>query len=964
MGVRFALLGPVEVRVGNGQPPSWAPRHRALLAYLLLHAGTAVSTERLIGALWGSTPPDTARAQIHSLVAAVRQGLRQAGAEQALQSHIAGYVIHVEPGQLDVADFTQQAEADDAGQLRQALALWRGEPLADIRADYAEEARRRLHERRLRVVERLAELDLAAGRHAEILDELAAEVVANPLRERLTGQLMLALHRAGRQAEALAAGRAYRSLLAEQQGLDPGRAFTALEQAILRDEPELAPPPGPSASPPPAQRVSYLPYDIPDFTGRADEVDTLIHSWSPGSGVVAISAIDGMPGVGKTTLAIHAAHLLADGFPDGQLFVDLHAHTPGQAPVEPTAALETLMRQLGLAAEQIPAELADRAARWRAELTGRRALIVVDNAAGTEQVRPLLPGTTASLMLITSRRRLIDLDGVQPLSMDLPAAQEASELFTGIVGERASADPVAVLDVLHLCGFLPLAVRIAAARLRHRPRWSVRYLADRLRDQRRRLTELATAERGVAAAFALSYQQLDPEQQRVFRLLGLHPGTDLDAHTAAALADLPLEEAETILEDLLDAHMLLQHQPGRYTMHDLVRQYARDLHDPADSGRQALTRMFGHYLHTADTAVDLLTPSHRGLRPAIPDPGTPPLPLTDASDAAAWLETERPNLLAVAAHTAEHGRPDLTASFATTLHRYLMDRCLYSDAITLHTHALTAALTSGEQADQAGAHANLGEAHWARGDYEQAQDCYLQSLRLHRDLGNRAGQARLLNNLGGLAWQQRDYTQALEYYQASLALCRELGIRVGEAAGLANLGIVYDRQGHYEQAHQHLSQALTLHRELGDRRLQATALDNLGLVHRHQGHYTQALDHHRQALDLYRDIGHQDGQADASNGLGEAARAMGEPAQALTHHNAALTLATEVGSRLQQARAHDGLARAHADLADLGTARAHASQALELYTDLGVPEADDIRQLIADLDTLPGDQTPAAQSRP
>lgn len=957
MGVRFTLLGPVEVRGQDGFIPRWEPRHRAVLAYLLLHAGTVISTDRLIGAIWGVTPPGTARAQIHALIAAVRRALGQAGVEDALQSRTAGYVIYVESGQLDLAEFAERAASDEAEQVRGALALWQGEPLTGIRADYVPEARQRLVDRRLRAVEHLADLELALGRHAEIVEELATQVAAHPLRERLVGQLMLALHRAGRQAEALSAARSFRTALVEQQGLDPSRTFVTLEQSILRDDPGLTAPaeqqPNQAAEPPQPRRVSYLPYDIADFTGRTNEVDRLIRSWSADSGVVAISAIDGMAGIGKTTLAIHAAHLLADRFPDGQLFVDLHAHTPGQEPVEPAAALETLLRQLGLAADQIPAEGTDRSALWRAELAGRQALIVVDNVAGTEQVRPLLPGATASLMLITSRRRLTDLDGAQALSMELPSAQETTELFIAIVGERAISEPVAVLDVLHLCGLLPLAVRIAAARLRHRPRWTVRYLAERLRDERRRLAELATPERGVAAAFALSYRQLEPGRQRLFRLLGLHPGADIDAYTAAALADLPLDEAETILEDLLDAHMLLQHEPGRYTLHDLLRHYAyaaADADEPAESRRAALTRLFDHYLFTAHTAVDLVVPSHRELRSAATDPGTPRMPLTDPTQALAWLDAERANLLSAAAHAAHHGWPERTSSLAAMLHRPLTDRCLYTDAITLHTHALTASLSRGDKAEQALAVANLGETHFFRGNYKQSNEYYLQSLQLHRDLGNRLGEARALNNIGGIYWQLRDFDQALVYYQDSLALCRDLGIRVGEAAGLANIGIVHDRQGRYEQAHDYLGQALALQRELGDRRLEAIALDNLGLVYRHQGRHAQSLDHHRQALDIYREVDHKDGQADAGNGLGEAARAMGNPAQAIADHLAALRLALDIESRPQQARAHDGLARAHGDLGDFGTARTHAQQALDLFTDLGVPEADEIHAFLESLD--------------
>jgi hypothetical protein len=328
-----------------------------------------------------------------------------------------------------------------------------------------------------------------------------------------------------------------------------------------------------------------------------------------------------MAGVGKTTLAVHAAHRLADRYTDGQLFVDLQAHTAGQRPVPPSDALHALLRQLGIVADRIPLGERERSALWRAELVSRSVLVVLDNAADAEQVRPLLPGATESLILITSRRRLTDLDGAHALSLDVLPAPDAMVLFTSVVGERARDEYAAVGDVLRLCGHLPLAVRIASARLHHRPQWTIAYLADRLRDERRRLAELATAERGVAAAFTLSYQHLPPSQQRMFRLLGLHPGRDVDPYAAAALADVDPADAEADLEQLLDAHMLIQHEPGRYTFHDLLREHARATGAEIDEGQQrhkALNRLLDHYLYTAATAIDVLYPDSKHRRPKVP----------------------------------------------------------------------------------------------------------------------------------------------------------------------------------------------------------------------------------------------------------------------------------------------------------------------------------------------------------
>ncbi|MEU3692152.1 AfsR/SARP family transcriptional regulator [Streptomyces narbonensis] len=966
--MRFTILGPVEAVAPGSDAPGLAPRHRAVLAYLLLHAGVAISTDRLIDAMWGPLPPDSARAQIQTTIAAIRRMLRASDADRMLATRPAGYVITPEPGQLDLDEFTSLMAkapagsddpgdaadaADSADRIRAALALWRGEPLADITAHYVQGARARLTGQRLTAVERLAELELARGRHDDLIDELSVHAAANPLRERLCCQLMLALHRAGRQTDALEVARAFRATLAEEQGLDPGHAFGRLEQDILRDAPDLRPP---VTAPPQAkpQGISFLPYDVPDFTGREDELDGLIRLWSGDiGGVVTISAIDGMAGVGKTTLAVHLGHRLADQFPDGQLFVDLQAHTAGQAPLDAGAALELLLGQLGVPAQQIPGPVADRAALWRSELSGRRVLAVLDNALGAEQVRALLPGASRTLVLITSRRRLTDLDGAHALSLDVLPAADAVELFTAIVGERAAAEPLAVLDVLQLCGFLPLAVRIAAARLHHRPRWTVAYLADRLRDQRRRLAELATSERGVAAAFTLSYEQLTEDQQRMFRLLGLQPGRDISPEAAAALADLPLDEAETLLEDLLDAHVLTQHQLGRYTFHDLLREHAlatAAAQESADARSEALGRLFHHYLHTASTAIDHLYPEGRNRRPRIPAPDNPAWPPQDEAEAIAWLDRERANLMATGHYAAEHDRLPHTSQLAATLHRYLLGHAHQADALALGGLALGAARRSGDKAAEARTLIDLGQVHfWWHGDYEEAAGHFRHALDLARETGDQGVAASALAALGTVSTRQREYDRAHDQCAQSLALFRELGDRGGEARCLTDLGIVHERQGRYEDAHEHHRQALHVYRETGSRIGETVVLNNIGLLCQRQGRYDEARRHHQQALELSRKFDFPGDEAESLNALAEAARSMGDLDRAATEHDAALALAREFSYRPEQARAHHGLAHVHRDLGRTGLAHDHARQALDLYTALAVPEADEIRTFLTGL---------------
>ncbi|MFF3836320.1 tetratricopeptide repeat protein [Streptomyces sp. NPDC001930] len=994
--MRFTILGPVEVLAPGPESPGLAPRHRAVLAYLLLHAGVVISADRLVDAMWGPLPPDSARAQIQTTIAAIRRMLRASGADHLLATRPAGYVITPGPGQLDLQEFTDliaktpagsgravdgaAGRADTTGaaditsaagttdttgtagaagaagtadRIRTALALWRGEPLADITAHYVPGARARLEGQRLTAVERLAEIELSLGRHDDLIDELTAHMAANPLRERLCCRLMLALHRAGRQPEALRVARDFRAALAEEQGLDPGHAFTRLEQDILRDAPDLRAPVSAPARP---RGSNFLPYDVPDFTGRDDELDGLTRRQAGNSGgIVTISAIDGMAGVGKTTLAVHAGHRLADRFPDGQLFVDLQAHTAGQAPLDAGAALEVLLGQLGVPAKHIPASLADRAALWRSELAGRRVLAVLDNALGTEQIRPLLPGASShALLLITSRRRLTDLDGAHALSMDVLPAADAVGLFTSIVGERAAAEPLAVLDVLQLCGFLPLAVRIAAARLRDRRSWTVAYLADRLRDQRRRLAELATSERGVAAAFTLSYRQLTPDQQRVFRLLGLQPGRDIGPDAAAALADLPFEQAEMLLEDLLDAHVLIQLKPGRYTFHDLLREHAlatAAAEEPPQARHEAVDRLVHHYLHTASAAVDHLYPEGRNRRPRIPAPDTPtPAPTPqDEAEAIAWLDGERANLMAVGQYAAEHDRGPHTSRLAATLHRYLLGHAHQADALTLHDLALRASRRSGDTTAEARTLIDVGEVHfWWHGAYEQAAEHYRHALGLARESGDRIAAARALQNLGDVSRRRRDHDRAHDHCVESLALFRELGDRAGEARCLTGLGIDHERRGRYEEAHDHHRQALHAYRETGSRIGETIVLNNIGLLYRRQGRYDEARRHHHDALELSRRFDFPGDEAESLNALAEAARSMGDLEQAAAEHDSALALAREFGYRPEQARAHKGLAHVHRDLGRVELAHDHARQALDLYTALAVPEAEEIRAFLTE----------------
>ncbi|WP_205829687.1 MULTISPECIES: BTAD domain-containing putative transcriptional regulator [unclassified Microbispora] len=919
--LRFTLLGPVEMVVDGAPLTGIAPRHRAVLAYLLLNAGRVIGIERLIDAMWGYDRPDTARSQIHASITAIRKVLRGAGAVRLLETRAGGYIAQPAPGQVDAQEFTELVAA---GELRRALDLWSGEALEDVHAHYVTGVRELWNDRRLSAYERLVEGELAAGRHGDLLDELAAQVAANPLREKLNGHLVLALHRAGRQPDALAAARAYRTALADEQGLDPGHAFTEMERAVLADDPALRLAGAATAASQPASRSTFLPYDIPDFSGRTAELQRLADEHHTDNGP-AVVTIDGMAGIGKTTLVVHVAHRLAARYPDGRLFIDLQAHTAGREPIDAAAALETLLRQLGVPADRIPVAPAERSALWRAELADRRVLAVLDNALDSEHVRPLLPGRSGTLVLITSRRRLVDLDGAQALSVDVLGEADAAELFERIVGERAHQEPEAVREVLRLCGHLPLAIRISAACLQHRPRWTVSYLAGRLRDHRRLLD-------GVSAAFALSYEQLHEDKQRMFRLLGLVPGRDIDVCGAAALAGIREDEAEELLEGLLDAHMLLQLEPGRYTFHDLLREHARSLAE--DDG--AVMRLLTYYLHRSRAAMDRLFPYTVGQREGIPQPAAPIAPIRDAAEAIAWLDAERSNIIA----TAVHGPEICLGMLALAMRPYLDRHAHHDDALTLHTLALRRSRTLGDPDVQARALTDLARTYWRLGEYERAEEHAHQALDACEEAGERA---RALLTLGNVALRRGRDTQAEQHLKQALDLTRIGADTWGEANVLGVLALLLDRAGRPEEARRHLDLALALHRKVGDPAGEAAILDHLGVVLRRQGELAQARIRHEQAAAVYRALGDTADEAAALNGLAEAA---GDPARAVEEHTAALALADLTRNRPERARAHDGLARAHLALGHAEQACEHGRLALGLYGELGVPEAEKVRDFL------------------
>jgi DNA-binding SARP family transcriptional activator/tetratricopeptide (TPR) repeat protein len=1006
-GITLRVLGPVEV-LGDG---SWhrpaTPQQRLLLGLLALRCGHVVSADDLVDGMWDGEPPRSARNSIQVLLAHLRKSFSGTRVAE-LRRGGSGYLLDIDPERVDVHRFRQLVKlaraAGDAQSavtaLEEALGLWRGPALADAaETARAGEIRSALADEHLSALEDQAEGLLRCGRHLEVAADLPGRLGASPLRERLAGMLMVALYRCGRQADALEVFRRTRMRLVDELGVEPAPDLQQLHRRILAgdaalmiqraaDQPEGTAPQIASAVP------RQLPVAVPHFVGRAKELKTLTELLGQATGTagaMVISAIGGMAGVGKTALAIHWAHQVAGQFPDGQLYVNLRGFGPSGEPLEPGAALRGLLEALGVAPQRIPAELDDQAGLYRSLLAGKKVLIVLDNARAEQQVRPLLPASPACLVLVTSRTKLAGLaatEGARPLDLDVLSEGEALQLLISRLGaQRAAAEREAVAELIGLCGRLPLALAVTAARAVTRPGFPLAALAAGLREERGRLATLDVGDSSasVRAVFSWSYQQLTDPAARMFRLVGLHPGPEFTAHAAASLAGVPFEQAHTLLEDLARSHLLSEYAPGTYALHDLLRAYATQqaaATDSQDDRHAALTRLFDYYLAAA--AVDALVPAERHRRPTISGPAAS-LPSLDTPEAArTWLD-ERVLFAAIAEHTATHSGPTHTTRLATVLARYYSDigrHCF--EATAMHNHALLAAQQADDRAAQADALWSCASVDFRCGHHRRAVDQLWQALAIYRELGDLGGQARTVCHFGVLSYCRADYQAATGYLQHAAALHREHGDRLGQAITLDFLGLVRWRRGRYQQAADCHRQALDLFREIAFRRGEAWALANLAAVShrlgRHadavdfcdqartlfcelgdphgeagvlqyqgaalgcQGRHDEAADRYQRALAMFRDLADLPNEARARNGLGAALTLLGRTRQAHAHHHDALTLARRISDPYLEACAYSGLAAIYQATGDTGKARRHWERALALYTELGVPQAGEVQE--------------------
>ncbi|MEU0878296.1 BTAD domain-containing putative transcriptional regulator [Lentzea sp. NPDC005914] len=909
---RIRLLGAVEAHRDGTAFTVNRPLVRGVFALLALQAGEPVGVERIIDVVWDEASSEDARGLVHGYVSALRKMIRPAGVEISRRGP--GYVLEAERDDVDVLLFRSLVAQ---GRLRDALALWRGEPLAGTpHTTFFDGMRTTLTEERLVAAEQWVDQELAAGRHREVLPELSALVTENPLREKLVAALMRTLYRDGRQADALRCYDVTRARLADELGLDPCGELRSVHERILRGDEDLLHPDKVPA-PEPVRPRSALPLDVADFTGRSRELGHVLDEL-PGPGATAVVLIDGMAGVGKTTLAVHLAQQLRDRYPDAQLFADLHGFTAGREPVDPFAALDVLLRSLGVPAAEIPNDLDQRMTAWRTELSGRKAVVVLDNAADSEQVRPLISGARDCLVIVTSRRRLRTVHGAALLSLDVLPEDDALALLSRMLGDRVVAEPEAAGELIRLCGRLPLALRIAAARLQHRPQWMIEDVVDRLRD---------SGADEVAAAFALSYRDLGAAHQRMFRLLGLHPGTDIDAYTAAALAGVPFREADYVLEDLLDLHLVEQRTRGRYTLHDLVRDHVRTLTEP-DAG--ATARLLDYYLHVAHFAADLLQPGRREPGPEVahvPDR----LPrLRDNRTAMDWFTAEHPNLIAAARLAVSSGFDRVAAELPVHTGHFLMITERVDDLVALQEPAGVAARRLGDPVAESRSQYHLALTRYVQCRYRAGLTHADRTLTLARQAGDPMRESMALVVQGMLRHRLGDHAGALAAYESALPIQQHQNNYRHAAICIANQGRVHLSLGKLTDAREQLEKALIKSREIGEHNEEGSVLAALGAVHSRLGEHDRAAALLEEALTLAREAGNTHYEMRALIKSADARRRAGDVAAASAFGEQAMTMLGHGRSADFLATAHNVLGDIAFDRGDLPASVAHHTRAREL----------------------------------
>ncbi|GHI10221.1 hypothetical protein AQI88_39500 [Streptomyces cellostaticus] len=918
MTVEFSVLGSVEASIDGRSAVLGHARQRAVLAVLLADVGHLVTTDQLTDRVWGSRPPRQAVPTLRSYLSRLRQALAATG-EAVIARQPGGYALTTARSvTVDMHTFRHlaaqaRAAGDDtraAALFEQALRLWRAEPFASLDTPWLNALRETLLQERLAVQLDWGDVRLRLGQHVALLPEAAARAAAHPLDEHLAGQLMLALHRCGRSAEALDHYRRTCSRLARELGIDPGRHLQDIQAAVLQQDAVPAPVPQPQGPAQLSTIPAQLPLSVAAFTGRKSELaqlDRLLHSTagalSAQPAAVVISAVSGTAGVGKTALAVHWAHRVRDAFPDGQLYVNLRGFDPGGSVVGPAEAVRGFLDALGVPPARVPNGLAAQAGLYRSLLAGRRVLVVLDNARDAEHVRPLLPGGSGCLALVTSRNRLTGLaatEGAHLLTVDLLTPTQAGDLLTSRLGaHRTAAEPAAVEEIVTRCTGLPLALAIMAARAAAQPRLPLTALAHELREAGSRLDALDAGDPAsqVRAVFSTSYRALTTDAARLFRLLGLHPGPDIALPAAASLAGLSRARTGALLTELTRGNLLTERTPGRYAFHDLLRTYATELvtHDSDDARRSAVHRMLDHYLHTAHAADALLTRRKDPISVAPAQPGAVAEELPDRREVLAWFSAEHPVVLAVVEQSPA-GFETHTWQLATVVATFLKRQGRWPALAAAHTAALSAALRRNDRTGQANAHRGLALARTQLNGPDDARAHYALALDLFGELGDHAGQARIHRHLGRMSADRDEHRKALGHARQAFAHYKAAHNRLGQAGALDHIGRNLVRLGDDRSAALSYSlRALALVEEIGDLNGQARTWRSLGYIHHHLGRYGHAIDCYRQAVDLVRKTDDRYHEATSLADLGDTHHAAAHPDAAHHAWTQALAITDEIG---------------------------------------------------------------------